>query len=63
MAAMPKKKPVSIEIEEEAERRYVVSTYDDGTVTREPVRDKKATKRPVRPHRKMDLDHGRKRGF
>jgi hypothetical protein len=60
---MPRKKPVSIEVEQEAERRYVVSTFDDGTVTREPVREKKATKRPVRPHRKMDLDHGRKRGF
>jgi hypothetical protein len=40
----------------------MVRTFADGSVTREPVEQKKPTKRPPRPFQTAKLDHSRKRG-
>ena len=49
---MPKK-AIEIRIEEVPEGRFLVTTYDNGEVTREPVEKRPRKKRyPDRPYRK-----------
>jgi len=54
---MARKKPVSIEVVDEADGRFVIFTYADGTVVREVVdRGKKPTRKPRRPQRNLKTD-------
>ena len=52
-----KKKPIRIEIMEEAEGRFIVRTYADGAVEREPVVKLPRKKRyPPRPYWQWKFD-------
>ncbi len=54
---MPRRKPVGIEVVEDAEGRFVVSTYADGEVVREAVDTaRKALRQPRRPQRKLNSE-------
>jgi hypothetical protein len=57
------KKPISIEVVEEGEERFMLLTYEDGTVIRRPVDDKKATRRPRLPVQRLSKDRTRKKQF
>jgi hypothetical protein len=59
---MPKKTPVSVEIVEKGDERFVVSTFADGTVTRTLVVKTKPTRRPMRPHHQL-IDRTKKKRF
>jgi|KBSSwiStaDraftv2_1062776.scaffolds.fasta_scaffold3904530_1 hypothetical protein len=51
---MTHKTVTSIEIVEEGEARFVVSTYADGSVVRKPVnKNARAARRPRRPPMKL----------
>jgi hypothetical protein len=58
-----KSKLVSIKIVHEQGASFVVRTFADGEVVREPIVKKKATRRPIRPQRKVQMDHTRKKQF
>lgn len=60
---MSKKKLISIELVEKNDQRFIVSTYADGTKSREPVVPKKATRRPMRPFKKVKIDHTKLKRF
>ena len=64
---MTRRKPVSIEVVDEADGRFVVSTYADGTVDREAVDPtKKATRKPRRPQRRLkteQMDRTRRKSY
>ena len=60
---MAKKKPVSIEIVHEEAASFVVSTYADGKIVREPIVRKKARRKPFRPQRRLTMDRTRKKQF
>ena len=62
MRVMSKSKPVAIKIVSKAGERFVVSTYADGTESREPVTEKKPTRRPMRPWRRL-IDKTKKKQF
>src|SRR5688572_919168 len=53
--AMPKKKPIKVELVQEGSARVIVSTFTGGEVVRVPVEVKKATRRPFRPHKKLGM--------
>ena len=54
---MTPRKPVSIEVVDEADGRFVISTYADGAVVRDAVdRTKKPARKPRRPQRKLKTD-------
>ena len=59
---MPKGNPLSIEIVEEAEGRFMIRTYADGEVVREPVVPKEHRLRrhatPYPPQRSLKPDPG-----
>jgi hypothetical protein len=59
---VPKRKPISIEVVEEGDERFMVYTYANGEVVRKPVDDKIATRKPFRPHHRL-LDHTEKKRF
>ena len=50
---MAKRRPVDIEVVDEAEGRFVVYTYADGEVVRKPVVKQKPARRPRRPPTKV----------
>jgi hypothetical protein len=51
---MARKAAISIEVVEEGEQRFVVSTYRDGSVVRKPVdKNARAARRPRRPPQKL----------
>jgi hypothetical protein len=51
------RKPVSIEVQDEADGRFVVLTYANGEVVRRLIDpDKKPTRKPRRPPTKLGLD-------
>jgi hypothetical protein len=58
---MPKE-PVSIEVIQEGDERFVVKTFADGTVERVAV-VKLPRKPPRYPYGKVSLDRSRKKGF
>jgi hypothetical protein len=50
------RKPVSVEVIEEGEERYVLLTYANGDVVKRPVEaDRKARRRPRRPQTRLKL--------
>jgi hypothetical protein len=60
---MPKK-PVSIEIVQEGEQRFLIKSFADGEKTREPIVKLPRKKRyPDRPYWHWDFDKSKKRGF
>jgi hypothetical protein len=60
---MPKGKPLSIQIADEADGRFIIRTFADGKVVREPVVPKVQTRRPRKPMQKAGLDRTRKKRF
>ena len=51
------RKPISIEVKDEPDGRFVILTYANGDVVRERVdSDKKPTRRPRRPPTKLGLE-------
>jgi hypothetical protein len=60
---MVRKKPVSIEIVHEEDTSFIVSTYADGEIVREPIVRKKARRKPFRPQRRLTMDRTRKKQF
>ena len=59
---MPPKEPVSIEVIEDGDERYVLKTFANGSEERIPV--VKVPRKPSRfPYRKWSFDKGRKKGF
>jgi hypothetical protein len=58
-----KGKPVSIEIVHDEDTSFVVSVYADGEVVREPIAKRKATRKPLRPQRKLTMDRTRQKRF
>jgi hypothetical protein len=60
---MPKK-PITIEIVEEGENRFLLKTYDDGTEERTPVNTSPKTKRKIsRPYWYWQMGTGRRKFF
>jgi hypothetical protein len=58
---MPRK-PVSIEVVQEGEERYVLLTFANGDVEKRRVQsDRKARRRPRRPQTRLKLPEGRQR--
>ena len=60
------RKPVGIKVVDEPEGRFVVRTYADGEVVREPVVRKKPARRPRRPPTKIllaGMDRTRKKQY
>ena len=58
------KEPVKVEIIDEADERFIVRTYADGTTERHPVVKLPRKKRyPPRPYRNWQLNKTRKKGF
>ena len=54
---MARKTVIGIEVVEEGEERFVVSTYSDGSVVRKPVnKDERAARRPRRPPIKLGIE-------
>jgi hypothetical protein len=54
---MPKKKPISIEVVDQGEGRFVVSTYAGGEIVREAVdATKKPRRQPRRPQQKLKTE-------
>ena len=60
---MQKRKPIGIKLVEEGEERLLFYTYKDGEVVREVVTRKKATRKSIRPHRRIGVDRTRKKQF
>jgi hypothetical protein len=60
---VPNKRPIAVEVLQEGDERLIVFTYADGEVIRQPVQDKKATRRPKRPHQRLGVDKTRKKKF
>ena len=63
---MVRRKPVGVEVVDEPEGRFVVRTYADGEVVREPVVRKKPARRPRRPPTKVfaaGMDRTRKKQY
>jgi hypothetical protein len=63
---MVKRTPVGVEVVDEADGRFVVLTYADGEVVREPVVRKKPARRPRRPPTKVfaaKMDRTRKKQY
>ena len=61
---MVKRKPVGVEVVDEPEGRFLVLTYADGEVVREPVVRRKPARRPRRPPTKVfatSMDRTRKK--
>jgi hypothetical protein len=58
---MPKE-PVAIEIVQEGDERFMVKTYEDGSVERVPIVTLPG-KPPRWRYRKVSLDKSRKKGF
>ena len=61
--AVPSKKLVSVEMGEDAEGRFVVTTYADGEAVRQPVVKIKPKRRPIRPFKKLKMDRTSKKRF
>jgi len=60
---MPRKR-VKVEIVDEPDGRFIVTTWADGDLQREPVVDLPRKKRyPPRPYWHWDLDRTRKKGI
>ncbi len=59
---MPKK-PIKLEIVEEAAARFLIKAFADGSEERVPIVKQPAKKRPAGPYRYRDMNKGRKRGF
>jgi hypothetical protein len=60
---MPKK-PVSIEVVQEGDERFLVKTYADGETVRESIVKLPRRKRyPDRPYWRWNFDKTRKKGF
>jgi len=58
---MPRK-PVSIEIVQEGDERYVLLSYANGNVEKRRVEsDRKARRRPRRPQTRLKLPEGKQR--
>jgi hypothetical protein len=58
------KKPKSIVVVDEGDERFIVKTFSDGSVEREPVVTLPRKKRyPPRPYWHWNLNKGRKKGF
>jgi hypothetical protein len=58
---MPRK-PVSIEIVQEGDERYVLLSYANGDVEKRRVEsDRKARRRPRRPQTRLKLPEGKQR--
>jgi hypothetical protein len=52
-----RRKPISVEVKDEADGRFVILTYANGDVVRELVDPKKKpTRRPRRPPTKLGLE-------
>ena len=60
---MPKKRPVNIELIEDADGRFVVTTYSNGEVERLAVVKIEPTRRPRRPYRRIGTDRTRNKRF
>jgi hypothetical protein len=58
------RKPVSIEVVDEASGRFVIATYGDGEIVRTAVTKKKPARRPRRPLQRLrteQMDRTRKK--
>jgi hypothetical protein len=60
---VPKKKPDNSELIEDADGRFIVTTYSNGDVERLAVVKTKPTRRPRRPYRKIGKDRTRNKRF
>jgi len=58
------RKPISIEVKEEGDERYVLLTFANGDVVKRRIEaDRKARRRPRRPQTRLKLsDQGRRDG-
>ena len=60
---MPRK-PVKVEIVDDPEGRFIVTTYDDGEEHRKQIVKLPRKKRyPPRPYQHRNLDRSRKKGY